>query len=368
MTSAAILHLDTLRGVSDPLADAVVRSFDSSSQDLPMVLDAGMRKGVAAVQNAPDSLKAFLHDAESALNGASSGALERAAEQYLLIGPLWMSVSLGPGSLVHTYSDPAIAAVLTRTGKLSAAGAARRLQETQRWNLSIVRPGGLVLGGAGYVQTLQVRLLHARIRARLAQTSIDGAAGAALIDQWQMVRTWLDFTVVAFRALERIGFGLGAEDSADLYALWHLVGRLLGIDEKVLELVANQNSAQALLSHIDRETAAPDKNAIELTRAMLDALGARLALAMKLPLEVGVLLAESYCRLFHGDSVADGLNVPVNWTASWLPIQADANRYRLLRAKQDGEFRSSIIEQSLKACEAIDASFGGTAAYEHEDA
>jgi hypothetical protein len=364
MTSDLIFRLNTLRGASDPLADAVVQALDSSHGDLPMLLDAGMRKGVAAIKNAPDSLEAFLRDAEAALSSTCPLAIARAAEQYLLIGPLWMSVSLGPGSLVHTYSDPAIAAILTRTGKLSAAGAARRLQETQRWNLGIVRPGGLVLGGAGYIQTLQVRLLHARIRARLSQTSMGGAAGAPPIDQWQMVRTWLDFTVVAFRALERIGFALGDKDSADLYALWHLVGRLLGIDERVLELVANQSSAQAVLLYIDRNTATPDQNAIELTRAMLDALGARLGLIMKLPEEVAVLLAESYCRLFHGDSVADELRVPANWTQCLLPIQADANRYRLLRAQQDHAFRSSLIEQSLKACEAIDASFSGKAAYE----
>ncbi len=60
-------------------------------------------------------------------------------EPYAWIGPSWINIALGPGSLAHTYSDPGIAAVLMRTGNLVSQTVSRRLLETQLWKITIVQ-------------------------------------------------------------------------------------------------------------------------------------------------------------------------------------------------------------------------------------
>jgi len=355
--------LSALTGQGDPLADALLDDYRQVSFEQQQLLDLGMRKGAAAIAQAPASFRAFLQDAEHALEQASPDILAKGPKPYLLIGPVWMSISLGPGSLVHTYADESIAAVLTRTGNLIGAMAARRLVETSLWNLRTIRPGGLVPGGPGYVQTLQVRLTHARVRAGLKRTGVSAAALTS-IDQRQMLRTWLDFTVVALRALNQVGFEFTPQELASIYGLWQLIGRLLGIQSQALQVVTDHQSAGELLAAIDLQMAPPGAQSRALTGAMLDAIGVRLSAAFGLPQDIGVMLAHAFCRLFHGPVLAEQLGVHENWTASLLTAFTDANRYRVMRAREDSVFREMLENQALKAHDALERNVTGPMTYE----
>lgn len=357
-------RLVDLVGLGDPLADQAMAEFREAPSSVQALLLCGMQRGVAAIAQAPASFQAFLQDAEDALSEQSPALLVQAADTYLLITPIWGSIALGPGSLVHTYADEAIAAVLMRTGTLSGDTAARRLLETSLWNLRTIRPGGLVVGGPGYIQTLQVRLLHARVRAALHRGGWSAAAGSSPIDQRQMLRTWLDFTAVALRCLGRVGFAFHADELGPVYALWRVVGRLLGIPPAALDRVDGPDAAQAVLAVMDHEATPPGDNARVLTGTMLAAIGSRLALGFRVPEEIGHLMAQAFCRLFHGDEMADQLGVPENWTASLLPVFAEANRGRLTRARQDPEYRRALMQETTKIREAIEASVNGATAYE----
>jgi hypothetical protein len=68
------------------------------------------------------------------------------------------------GALLHTYMPPEIARVLVRTGRL-VTDAAHRAMESKVWNTNVNLPGGLIRGRPGYIATVQVRMLHAQIRA-----------------------------------------------------------------------------------------------------------------------------------------------------------------------------------------------------------
>ena len=198
--------MDTL---GDELADAVVMDFHRASPEERDLLTRGMVDGSRQIPDAPASFQRFIADAEAAIDECPPETLLQASETYLTVGPAWLTLSLGPGALIHTYSDPGIAAVLTKTGNLLGQITARRLLETQLWNIQVVRPGGLSRGGAGYVQTLQVRLLHAKVRAALMNNPEFEYSTA--IDQRQMVRTWIDFTLVSFNALAKAGFAFSPE-------------------------------------------------------------------------------------------------------------------------------------------------------------
>jgi len=87
-----------------------------------------------------------------------------------------------PSALVHTYASPAIARLLTQTGRLTTV-APRRLAETGMW-AGRPRCRGLLRGAPGYQATVQVRLLHARMRSSALKHGWDTAEGAFQSARW----------------------------------------------------------------------------------------------------------------------------------------------------------------------------------------
>jgi hypothetical protein len=358
--------LNSLIGHGDPLADAVWVDYQKSTPEVRALLEKGMRHGSSGICGMPQSFQALLEDSEATLTLMDGPEFERALEYYAWLGPLWHSISLGPGSLVHTYSDPAIAAVLMKTGNLLDQTVARRLLETQIWNVSVIKPLGLSLGGSGYVHTLQVRLLHAQIRSSLLRRGWrhPHSPQAIPIDQLQMLRTWLDFTVVPFNALDRIGLPASIAQRQALYGLWRLVGRLLGIEPDLLAQISDHSVAQEMLKLVDSQLLLADDNSRILTKATLNAMGVRLAPLMDVPADVSVLLMNSLCRLFHGDAQSHRLGVDANWTSALLPMMVDANRFRLRRIEEDCEYRDTSVKDSRKAYEAIENGLSNLTAYQ----
>ena len=358
--------LNLLKDQGDPLADTALADYQDAQPEVRALLEQGMRQGLSKINAMPQSFRQLLQDSEAAVASMALTQLDKAMEPYAWIGPTWMSIALGPGSLAHTYSDPGIAAVLMRTGNLLSQTVSRRLLETQLWKISVIRPGGLAIGGSGYVHTLQVRMLHARVRATLIQRGWQSENGnqAVPIDQLQMLRTWLDFTVVPLEALHRIGLDFSENQRHELYAAWRLIGQLLGIAPVFLSTVTDHAVALNLLDLVDSELPPPDSNSRVLTQAMLNAIGNRLAPVLGLPTDISVLLMSSYCRLFHGDELGDRLGVEANWTSSLIPMVTDANRFRISRIVEDPAYRAAIVEQSQNAYRQIESGLSDATAYQ----
>jgi len=358
--------LSVLKNQGDPLADAALADYQDAQPEVRALLEHGMRHGLSKSHAMPQSFKQLLLDAEDAASSIARDQLDKAMEPYAWIGPSWISIALGPGALAHTYSDPGIAAVLVRTGNLLSQAVSRRLLETQLWKISVIKPGGLAIGGSGYVHTLQVRMLHARVRATLMQQGWRGENGdqATPIDQLQMLRTWLDFTVVPLEALHRIGLEFSERQRHELYAAWRLIGHLLGIAPTILSSVTDHVKAQELLNIVDSHLPKPDQHSRVLTQAMLQAIGNRLAPVLGLPTDISVLLMSSYCRLFHGDDLADRLGVEANWTAALLPTITDANRFRIKQIAENSDHRAAIVHTSLNAFHQIESGLADATAYQ----
>jgi hypothetical protein len=345
----------------DELADAVVNDFQRVSPEERALLTRGMIHGSWDIPDAPSSFRQFIADAEAAIEAHSRETILQASETYLAIGSTWLTISLGPGALVHTYSDPAIAAVLTKTGNLLGELTARRLLETQLWNIQVVRPDGLSRGGSGYVQTLQVRLMHAKVRALLKRNP--EFEGSTAIDQRQMMRTWFDFTLVSFAALEKAGFVFSPQQVTAVYDMWRLIGRLLGIAPQLLSGIKDADTAASFLREIDLGSGPPDENSRRLTRAMLDVIGVRLGSIFGLPGDVSRLLADSLCRLFHGEDLSSQLGIPENWTTALVPLFQQANRGRMCEAATDPAKRKMMIEEAQSAFSAIETAMSDRASF-----
>ncbi|MBS0425694.1 MAG: DUF2236 domain-containing protein [Proteobacteria bacterium] len=348
--------------LGDPLADAVIHEFDNDPRLDRALIDRGIRHGLASLPGCPPALGALLWAAEAASSSADAIRAMHGAEAWLTIPAFWLTVALGPGSLAHTYSSPPIAKVLMNTRNLQER-TARRLAETATWSHQIVRPGGLAPGAPGYVHTLQVRLLHARVRAATLRAGTP-QNGRMPISQLDLLRTWLDFTAVPFNALQRLGLGFQEADIADLYALWQGIAHLLGVEPAYYHDIECQADALALLAAIDDVLPPPDENSRALTASMLEATAHLLRPKLHMPADVAVGLMRAFCRHIHGDEAADALGVETTWTTALLPGLVDANRYRRNREASCEDVRRHRIETTLKEFDAADHAIAGETTYQ----
>jgi ER-bound oxygenase mpaB/B'/Rubber oxygenase, catalytic domain len=335
--------LDVLQHVGDPLADAVL---DEAARDpaAAALVDDGLARGSSAIGDRSLALRALLEEAERESAAVSGALLERGSSAYLAIGHLWISLSLGPGSLVHTYSAAPIARVLTATGNLERM-AERRILETGAWLTTCVLPGGMSVGGRGYVRTLQVRLLHARVRRALARE------GRVAINQVEMARTWLDFTYVPFAALRRLGVTFSAEELRDLYAFWRHIGRLVGVDARLCGAVTDDETAAALLAAIDARFEGVCAESRALTEAMLDALAQILADKLPLTKPMAFALLNEVTRRFQGDALADALGVRRTRLRPLMDALSAYNRGRCWLQRSFAPARQWTIRQTIDVYE-----------------
>jgi hypothetical protein len=251
------------------------------------------------------------------------------------------------------------------TGRLTST-APRRLAETGLWNAAAVLPGGLRRGAPGYVQTVQVRLLHARVRASATRHGWDAHRWAVPINQADVARTWLDFTLVPFALLESIGYRLTDQEQTRLYHYWWYVGHLLGLDEQFFLGIEDHEQAGKLLDLLDSTSAGPDENSRALVEALFDVSVPHLAAAPGSPMNATGWrdLLHAVVRDHHGEDTAAALGIPETPLASILPLlaagEAKARRYQLQvpGAVQQAE------EAGIAARRGLVAALTGSTAYQ----
>ncbi|WNG37825.1 DUF2236 domain-containing protein [Archangium violaceum] len=312
--------------VGDPLADAVIAELDALGQAGRQMLNAGLTDGLGSLKDPPPAIAALLRQLETVPEWVDREALIQGDVVSQSIPPLWNDLAFSVGSLVHTYSSPAIARLLVQTGQL-ASMAPRRLLETGIWRIQSMLPGGLVRGAPGYVQTVQVRLLHARVRASALKRGWEHERWGVPINQTDVARTWLDFTVVPFRALEKVGIVITEAQQEALYRHWWYVGYLLGLDEGFFLPLHNHAEAEALLELVDSTLTPLDENTRSLATALLDATADALCAVPGSPFTQPLAreLLNALTRSFQGDAVADALGVSPSSVTSLLPLFAAGN-------------------------------------------
>lgn len=149
--------------IGDPLADAVTARLFEDPARIRAQLDTGLRGGLASIHNPDPAVAALLESTEQFTTSLDDAFLENGARPFHSMPPAVHIVSLSMGSLIRVYESPSIAAVLSGTGRLTT-GAENRIRETGKWLGTAMLPGALRVGAPGYIGTLGVRLLHARIR------------------------------------------------------------------------------------------------------------------------------------------------------------------------------------------------------------
>lgn len=323
----AVNLLIEMAHTGDTRADAVIQETEVPGLDVKRQLKVGIKEGLDSLPHPSPGLRTFLEETERLPDWVEPHRLEHGSQAFLSIGPIWRLLALGAGSLTHTYTSPAIAKVLVGTGNLTRM-AHRRLMETGLWHIEVHLPGGLRCGANGYIHTLEVRLLHARIRKTLLSRGWDQHATGLPINQLDMLRTWLDFTYVPFTALCTYGIAFSPRELEDLYHFWQYIAHLLGIDERLYRRITDQKQANELLALISSTEEAPASDSRVLMQHMLDALAILLHQNGRLPRPLAFDFVCAFTRRLHGDKLADQLGIPKTWLGSLLPLLVQANRAR----------------------------------------
>ena len=159
-----------------------------------------------------------------------------AGQRFFNDWDLEICTALFAASLPSAYAGWQGVAVLARASQLAdQRTVARRIGETGQMLLDITQPGALERGGVGYQRIVEVRMLHAAVRGVLLGKDAPGgswpAANGVPVNQEDLLATLMTFTVIIFRALDRMGIDVTLDDQKAYLHLWAVVGDLLGITE-----------------------------------------------------------------------------------------------------------------------------------------
>lgn len=324
--------------VGDPLADAVISEINELGKPAREELNKGLTDGLDTLDDPPPAVAAFLAHLENVPECVYHDSLVAGNVASLSIPPLWATLSSAASQLIHTYASPSISRLLVQTGPM-ATMAGRRVAETGLWELQTKVPGGLLRGGPGYVHTAQVRLLHARVRATTMKHGWDHLEWGLPINQVDIARTWLDFTVVPFLAREKLGITFTEDEQFTFYRYWSYVGHLLGLDDRFHLHLRSNADAENMRDLLDSTITGPDENSRLLTDALLDAAADGLT-AGPMPMDRAAMLdlLQALVRHVFGDEFADALHLPHAKSAELLPllIAASAQSWQLQRSTPEG--------------------------------
>jgi hypothetical protein len=251
----------------DPLADAVIEALLPFSREAQEQLIQAMLSA-----QAPTSLPPAMTRMREWLQIVPWWFDERRGNEggeVLLRNGLLAGLVLGFKSLVLGYCSPAGNKPLAFSGRLTT-DVNKRLSETARFVEAVSHANGLRFGAPGFIATVRVRLIHARVRHALRNApSWRAAEWGAPINQYDMAGTVLLFSSVLIEGLRQLGARVTeAEEEANLH-LWRHVGRLMGVDEELISTTPRE--ARELWAMIESTQDLPDLDSRKLTHALIQA-------------------------------------------------------------------------------------------------
>ncbi len=323
----------------DPLADAAVEAL-SKVPHREALLDRALGRGLDAVPDAPEPLRALLSACEHLPSWWSRDAIARGGELLVRSAELGGAV-LGAQSLVYGYASPAGNKPLVLSGRLEHA-APRRLAETSRFVQAVSEPGGMDRFGPGFAITVKVRLMHAEVRRMLLRSPRYRASDwGAPINQHDMVATILLFSVVVLDGLRKLGVRVTPDEARRHMDLWRLVGWIIGVEESLLP--RDEAEGLRIAEVIAATQGPPDDDSRALTRALLRSpitASEGKSPAERARAERVSATTTGLCRGLLGDALADELGVP---RTRWAAIVPTLHRVTsALPTAHDGSLARSV--------------------------
>lgn len=315
MTEWSEQFLDSLRGLGDPSADAVVLDLFAGTDDATTAFRSLVVQHNEATEPA---FAAFLAEKVQVPDWVEPELVAAGQERFARWGS-HVFTALYAAALPSAYACWRGVQVLGLTARLET-DTKRRLNETAQFHLDVMESGGLDPGARGYSDVRHVRLMHAAVRWLIEndpRVTWDPSWGTP-INQEDLLETLLTFTEIVFEVFDRTGVAY-TDDDADAYLhTWSLIGFYLGVRPDLLPLTRAQTSL--LMPIVRRRQFGASTSGRELMAALLEQ-GSQLA-----PPGLRGLPA-STVRYYVGDATADLLDVPpAGWTRLMFRPLADISR------------------------------------------
>lgn len=263
--------MDEMRTKADPLADSVIERLFTEGK-----VDAVNRLMRTLVENddlpsarLPPYVMEYLARTQASVPRLAPDKLRVGQELFDLFGPEVMMI-LGFYSLPAAYAARKGVQVLYRTGFLQKRPV-RRVFETAQMVVDVMTEGGMEPDGRGVRTTQKVRLMHAAIRYMIRHDPShpwDAEELGQPINQEDLAGTLMTFSYVVLEGMKALHIELTPEQQeAWLYA-WVGVGRIIGLDERLLP--ANVEEARQLTLLIRQRQVAFSQEGVAMTAALLE--------------------------------------------------------------------------------------------------
>ena len=285
-TKWSLEFLESMRQVTDPLADKVVATIIESGYEekineafYSLVRNSGFSPADFAFlpQEVRDAVVSYFENSAALPEWADQDLMKIGEDVFSLHGPE-IALILNVKSLPLCYACSKGAQVLYMTGRLtertgSIDQLARRLMETSQMIINALAPNGMAPGGNGIITIQKVRLIHASIRYFLQHPKFnpqgwDVQHYGLPINQEDMAGTLMSFAPLVLDGLDQLNIKLTPSQKQGYMHAWKVIGYLMGVNEKFL--VDTFEEGWDLGVTIMRHQAAESEHGKALTSACID--------------------------------------------------------------------------------------------------
>ena len=221
--------------IGDPLAEEMAEDLEEvGREEATRFIRAAMEEeGEEALRGAPESLRKFFKDAEIPPEWLDHSAFSPAFRMFHRNSQMILAAFVA-GVLIEGFTTN-IAKSFIITGRVRDQGV-RRLGQNNRHMIEIFLPGGLQRYGEGWKLSVRIRIVHARIRKLLKESSEEWDAEA-----WgtPISAAHLGYAISAFSArllmhMKTLGADYNQEEHDSFMAVWRYSGHLMGIPGSIL--------------------------------------------------------------------------------------------------------------------------------------
>ncbi|MCQ9636134.1 DUF2236 domain-containing protein [Chryseobacterium sp. WG23] len=220
----------------DEIGDEVVKEvyFTKKYQEASREIEGYIRNGVSETDNVPDSVKKLFAQTQKIPEWLDYNLLKSGAE-LCMRSNLDSLISLRDYCLIGGYDYAYLNKPLVVTEALKK-GAVKRLSETLDFWVNVTRYNALEPHAKGYEFAIKTRLIHsyARLSIKKHYKDWDTENWGEPINSWDMMATYIGFSLVFLHSLQKLGNTFSAEEEQGIFHLWKYVGYLLGIPEQLL--------------------------------------------------------------------------------------------------------------------------------------
>ncbi|MEK7831688.1 MAG: oxygenase MpaB family protein, partial [Acidobacteriota bacterium] len=326
--------LDSMRQVTDPLADQVVAELFKQGQ-ITAVNDLLLHL-VNNDQIIPDQLPPVVQDyLKTQINLPPWADLKKLqlAEEFFADYGMLICLSLICASLPECYANARGVEVLRFTARLKT-DAQRRIAETAQMIIDVNSVGGLGAEGKGIRTVQKVRLMHAAIRHFLSAREDWNPDWGKPINQEDMAMTLMAFSWTVIECLKKFSILVTPEQAEAYLHSWKVVGHLMGLRDDMLP--ENYDDAGALLAAVhDRQFKAGDAG-----REMADALIK--LMEYQIPGNFFDGFPATLIRYLLDEEMGDLLGIPADdWTKKLI------GPFRALAGLQEDEVEQSVVMRKV---------------------